>query len=141
MVEIQRSGCLEVPNHLVHSYLINDCNPELFLNHTKAGAFTFLFVILYKMLLPSLKQYVGKGGKSVVKVTQSYILCLSNTQWNSHFRPNNTYWAILSRTLLANRGGHFFSSSVGICVGRNLKKRTNRQKRSQGRSSRKLLNL
>lgn len=37
----------------------------------------------------------------------------------AHSRPLNTYWAMLARTLLANRDGVFFSSSVGTCGGKN----------------------
>lgn len=53
-----------------------------------------------------------------------------------------TYWAILSRTLLANRAGLFFSSSVGICGGRNWKtEQTHKKGHKKGQAESKLLNL
>ncbi len=61
--------------------------------------------------------------------------CSSSTLIKSAFMT--TYWAIVFRTLLANRAGVFFSSSVGICGGRNWKTEpTDKHGYKDGRSSR-----
>lgn len=56
-------------------------------------------------------------------------VCLCQPDPNVLSMAANAYRAIVCRTLLANRAGAFFSSSVGTCGGRNCKTGTNGPKK------------